>query len=183
MTCPPRPQFRVAQRKAGSVDRFETCCPSSWVFVYADGRVISWVNRAGGISEQVIERRLTPEGVELVRSGILQARDLLGPTNEVPTDAWEDPKARAFVPSRYSVCAWIDDYTQCRVLRFLPAPARGVLRGGTAVFRAGEECTEVTTEEARELLDILGSLVPTGPLGHMSGLRTRRETRCIGTSR
>lgn len=112
MTCPPRPQFRVAQRKAGSVDRFETCCPSSWVFVYADGRVISWVNRAGGISEQVIERRLTPEGVELVRSGILQARDLLGPTNEVPTDAWEDPKARAFVPSRYSVCAWTDDYTQ-----------------------------------------------------------------------
>jgi hypothetical protein len=140
-----------------------------FVFVYADGRVISWLGPSR--SRQIHERRLTPEGVELVRSGAVQAEDLLDAEyapdgsvpvgvhpDEVPANGWEDPELKPFVPSRYSVC--YGDYGSAEpstVLPFFPAPARAILQGAATFHRDQAECSVVTTDEAHALLEILGT--------------------------
>lgn len=138
-----------------------------FVYVYADGRVISWIWTEDQLSAALSERRLTPEGVELVRSGAVQPVDFI-PPNEVPADAWEDPEIKPFVPSRYSVCFWMDSGSTrddvagwqdpSRVVGFFPAPARAILREATTTTPRGPKCPEVTTDEARTLLDILGTM-------------------------
>jgi hypothetical protein len=98
------------------------------IFVYEDGRVIAALSIPGW--KNWFERRLTPEGLELVRAEIRSGgrldpalpppsglpwvwfdgdRDLV--TNGVdpdlswiPASAWEDPEPRLFVPSKYLVC-------------------------------------------------------------------------------
>jgi hypothetical protein len=143
--------------------------PGRFAYVYADGRVISWRHSPIAIGE----RRLTPEGVELVRSGALQPEAFIGHAYEVPLDVWENPKVKPFVPSRYAVCYFMEsgavnrgkmggyEYPS-RVVGFFPAPARAILRGETSFVAEGDddtaplECSEVTTDEARALVDILG---------------------------
>ena len=120
----------------------------NFVFVYADGRVISH----GGLGDRdssgqgVYERRLTPEGVKLVRSGAVEVERLLLSSNPVPADVWEDPEARPYVPARYAICGL--DHAR---LGMMPQRAKALLRGQA---RHGT-CFEVTTEEARALEDIL----------------------------
>ena len=141
-----------------------------FVFVYADGRVIT---QEGGVGF-LTERRLTPEGVELVRSGAIQADDLWSGSVGIPAELWEDPEIKPFVPSRYAVCYDREggnpetinsgyEYPST-VLPFFPAEARAILRGelthgnvdsGTGDL-ANPECSEVTIEEARALDEILG---------------------------
>jgi hypothetical protein len=131
-----------------------------FVYVYADGRVI-W--HVGGINEQ----RLSPQGVELVRSGAVELNDFLSvPTTELlPADAWADPHIRSYAAPRYAVCygdpGGYEDPS--RLLRLLPAPAEAILRGKERTYRPESlaqdigyprevvECFEVTTEEARAL--------------------------------
>ena len=135
--------------------------------VYADGRVI-WSQQTGftGNSKTSsttgwLERRLTPEGVDLVRSGAIRLEDL-DPPSHVPANAWEDPQVKPYVPSRYAVCAaWSQE-----TMRLLPQRTQDLLRGhtdkqavyiGEAVFPglAGGQgvvaCPEMTIEEARAL--------------------------------
>lgn len=126
--------------------------PWRYVQVYADGRVI-WLTEA---TTGWLERRLTPEGVELVRSGAVQPEDVEPPSN-VPESAWEDPEARPYVPSRYVVC--LSEET----MRLLPQRTQDLLGGYTdeqAVVRGevdylagghGVACPAVTIEEARTL--------------------------------
>ena len=119
---------------------------AGFVYVYADGRVISW----GGVGNQgrdgIYERRLTPEGVELVRSGAVKAERFQLSSNPVPDDAWGDPEAKPYVPSRYGICV---DPTHRDLL---PLPAVALLGGPE---NRVEGCFEVTTREARTLDDIL----------------------------
>jgi hypothetical protein len=129
-----------------------------FVFVYADGRVI-W---HPDLAEGPFERRLTPEGVELVRSGAIQAEDLLPPwvLHRVPASAWADAKIKLYAPPRYAICLDPD-----RSVDLLPAPAQALLRGkehtydGAGPILGGgdppTECLEVTTEEARAIDQIL----------------------------
>jgi hypothetical protein len=134
---------------------------AGFVFVYADGRVIS----SGGVGNSgragIYERRLTPEGVELVRSGAVKAERFQLSSNPVPADAWEDPEARPYVPARYAICYWMEqggDYVSpSTVLRFFPAQAREILAGKDNSYQSPVdlECSEVTTEEARALNNIL----------------------------
>ena len=143
-----------------------------FAYVYADGRVIAQERGHGFLTE----RRLTPEGVDLVRSGDIQARDLLGLASVVPADAWEDPEIKPFVPSRYAVCYWMAkgngnpgtinngyEYPST-VLGFLPPQARDILRGDLSHGEVGiddpssSECSEVTTDEARALEQILSDV-------------------------
>ena len=135
--------------------------------VYADGRVI-WSQQTGftGSSRTSsttgwLERRLTPEGVDLVRSGAIQLEDL-DPPSHVPASVWEDPEVKPYVPSRYAVCAaWSQE-----TMRLLPQRTQDLLRGhtdkhavyvGEAVFprlSGGQgvvACPEMTIEEARPL--------------------------------
>jgi hypothetical protein len=145
--------------------------PGRFAYVYADGRVISWGRGPGHLAFG--ERRLTPEGVELVRSGALRPEAFIGHADEVPLDVWENPEVKPFVPSRYAVCYYMESgdrnlgkmggYEQpSRVVGFFPAPARAILRGEMSFVQEGDddtaplECSEVTTDEARALVDILG---------------------------
>jgi hypothetical protein len=122
------------------------------------------------------ERRLTPEGVELARSGAVDASAFLPPWTSLPANVWAD-ETKPFVPSRYAVC-----YSQSRqakpgaanagyedpstVLRFFPAQARAILRGkdhsyerSVGVLVPGPvDCSEVTIDEARVLVDILSDV-------------------------
>ena len=127
----------------------------SYVFVYADGRVIS-----GDFDGTAREQRLTPDGVELVRSGAIQPEDV-NPPSHVPESAWEDPEIKPYVPSRYAVCFYQQSGYEdpSRVLGFFSARARDILRGKDHMYNdpTGDplECSEVTTDEARALDDIL----------------------------
>jgi hypothetical protein len=129
--------------------------PGVHVRVYADGRVLS----AGGA--HFVERRLSPEGVELVRSGMVQPEDLVGPRNLVPESAWEDREGKPYVPARYGACFWgveIPPDVEAR-LDLLPASAQALLRGSDPVAE-NPRCLEVTPEAARSLEEILSEARP-----------------------
>jgi hypothetical protein len=126
--------------------------PWTGLQVYADGRVI-WLTQ---FTDGWLERRLTPAGVELVRTGALEAQVLRGPAAESDS-VWEDPQAKPYVPSRYLVC--LSEET----MRLLPQRTQDLLRGYTdeqAVVHGevdylaggrGVACPTVTIEEARAL--------------------------------
>jgi len=143
--------------------------PFGWVFVYADGRVLS-VEVPGGT--HFVERRLSPEGVELVRSGAVEPRRFLRPAGpSLPAGAWADPDARPYVSSRYAVCyaavralqppappdvagelvGYVDP---SRVVSLLPAQAQDLLRGKER-DRGDRRCSGLTIEEALTLEQIL----------------------------
>lgn len=124
------------------------------IHVYADGRVISLHQIGAGTSNVPtttgwLERRATPEGIDLLRSGLMPS--------ELPQDAWEDPVSKPFVPWKYVVC--LSEAT----LGLLPQRAQDLLRDridDRAVVRGevddlaggpGFACPVVTIEEARVL--------------------------------
>jgi hypothetical protein len=126
----------------------------SWyaVNVYADGRLI-WTRQVsipGQIVPPWIEQRLTPEGVELLRSGAVQlGGEFENPAQGLPESAWEDRTLRPFVPWRYAAC-WGN-----QPLGFLPAEAKDVLRPSPWTDATWGPCREVTLEDARVLVEIL----------------------------
>ena len=139
----------------------------SYVRVYADGRVISWT---AGSELAFDEQRLSPEGIEFVRSGAVQPEDLVGrPTyvTNLPAIVWEDREGKPYVPARYAACFWVDsprdheaDVDPSRVLDLLPASAQALLRGSDPAVNPG--CLEVPPEDARSLEEILSEsgLIP-----------------------
>jgi hypothetical protein len=139
------------------------------VNLYADGRLI-WARGtapAGAVSEW-IEQRLTPEGVELLRSGAVPLGGQFdNPAQGLPVSAWEDPKLRPYVPSRYAICPWRFWGNPSRALGLLPARAQDLLRGTERTFRTDPEgdfeCFDVTIEDARELAGILRDAGFRGP--------------------
>jgi hypothetical protein len=164
---PPEGAVPSAPHEGKVVAESHRWMPNRFVFVYADGRVISLSDGY----RQFIERRLTPEGVDLVRSGDIQPQDLQS-GYDAPANVWEDPEPEPFVPSRYSVCYWRergeDDYVEAdpsTVLPFFPAPARAILEGvpvmsGLSVWREATStapCSVVTTDQAHAVFEILGT--------------------------
>ena len=146
-----------------------------FVLVYADGRVVwfPWggvgqLGEPGRLSGRVYEQRITPQGVDLVRTGAVQPRVFLGASQaEVPASIWANPEVRLYAPPRYAVCFSRSDgdprrdVDPSRVVDLLPAPAKALLRGEgeprsyEALGNPPTECLEVTTEEARALDEIL----------------------------
>jgi hypothetical protein len=137
------------------------------VYVYADGRMI-WTRE--GLTGW-LERRLTPGGVELVRSGAVRFGELfLDPGLVLPESALEDRLIKAYVPARFAVCpGYLPGDTgslePSSILAHLPVSAKALLRGNERTYDAfggvtggnppppstPVECFEVTTEEARAL--------------------------------
>jgi hypothetical protein len=129
-----------------------------FLIVYADGRVLSWNDlrspgAAGpGGGDYVLERRLTPEGVDLVRSGV--------DPDDLPNGAWTDATAKPYAPPRYSVCFWANEVgdpsamPQLAAVDLLPAPAKALL-GGSDPDPLHPGCLVVTTKDARAFYDIL----------------------------
>src|SRR5918995_2485651 len=88
--------------------------PGDWgkskFWLFADGRLISLREAdipegANPRSTGFLEQRITPEGVEILRSAVVRSnpprvtRDV---TSELPKRAWADRTLRAYVPSRYA---------------------------------------------------------------------------------
>ena len=105
----------------------------TYIRVYADGRVLSWdlgeAPPCWGSScpdgVPFVQRRLAPEGVELVRSGAVQPKDWY----LVPESAWEDREGRPYVPARYEACFRPTDSPPDveALLDLLPASAQALL--------------------------------------------------------
>jgi hypothetical protein len=114
----------------------------------------------------------------------LEAR-LTNPGSWLPGSAWKQPKVRAYVPSRFGVCAAVlvgdvDKPAQmrfvqmgpARIVALLPAAAQSVLRGRdwNARGAGGASCFAVTTNEARSLAKALDGA---GPVTARKGGRIR----------
>jgi hypothetical protein len=131
------------------------CCFRNNVSVYADGRVIWWASDGSVVAPggRTLERRLTSQSVDLVRSGAITIEALSPPqvVHGIPASAWVDAEARLYAPPRYKVCFSPDPSA---VLGRLPAPAEALLRGSGSDPSHGR-CLEVTTEEARALDEML----------------------------
>ena len=135
------------------------------VHVYADGWLI-WarglMTNPGPTVSVWIEQRLTPEGVELLRSGAVElGGQAENPGEQLPVSAWENRKLRPYVPSNYALCPWggtkwMKDNPPVARLHVLPAAARDLLRGAEPPSDPdGDWCFEVTIEDARALAEIL----------------------------
>jgi len=198
-------------------------------WVYADGRLIRLLEgdprarrlRAGANrwSSGFLEQRLTPEGVELLRSEIVSsglfghdldiralqhpclnyvqvrngdrvvlvtwhgtecsqkeslatpqqanalehvAARLAHPASWLPASAWKQRKIRAYVPSRFEVCAWVPGrpLEPSRIVALLPAAAQEVLRARDWHAKQAFRCFDVTTKGARSLAKALDDAGP-----------------------
>jgi hypothetical protein len=140
-----------------------------FVYVYADGRVLSATRSA----PYVKERRLTPEGVDLVQSGAVGPYSFIGEGPDLPEGAWADDASKRYVPSRYSVCFQNRGKPGNRgdggfenpstVLRFFPASAQAILGEVTILqdnpYASGGDtrrCSVVSPEEKHALHRIMG---------------------------
>ena len=140
--------------------------------VYADGRVISCSDCSGsGRLAPVVEQRLSPEGVELVRSQAVGPYQL--DLTSLPASAWEEREGKPYVPARYAACFWVsgslpDEEVDVlpRLLNLLPVSAQALLRGGDPAGDPG--CLQVTPEETRTLDEILSEAGLTPRTTHFS---------------
>lgn len=136
--------------------------PGYHVHLYADGRVI-WIRPylpppsskalyETGLSDTGwLERRLTPEGLELLRSGAARLGGQFDdPGSKLPSSAWEGLESEPYVPSRYAVCP---GGPAARAWPLLPRRARDLLRGNEQGYV--HRCLVLTTEDARALDAIL----------------------------
>jgi hypothetical protein len=156
--------------------------------VYADGRVLSAEHNGGTI----VERRLSPEGIELVRqvvgervrlgygSGAVRLETLLGHpglySGDIRQSAWEDREGKPYVPARYGFCFPPVDFPLGveTVLNQLPVSAQALLRGSDP--SRNSRCLEVSPEEARSLEKILSeALLSRGSLGWDVGVWSFRD--------
>lgn len=135
--------------------------PGFAVNLYDDGRLI-WFRQEGGYYPNTwFEQRLTPEGVELLRSrAVPLGGQFEDPGQELPTSAWEDRELRPYVASKYAVLPWATwGRDPARALGLLPAAAQDLLRGTQRTFDeiggGPLECFGLTIEEARALAEIL----------------------------
>jgi hypothetical protein len=125
-----------------------------YAFVYADGRVIWYPDigarvdpdtqvtgaqrrrRADGVPApdgefryEVIERRLSPHGLELVRAGELTPRQFLNsyPDPHRREELWAEPTARLYEASTYAICHTPANLAPASAQ--LPASAQALLSG------------------------------------------------------
>jgi len=134
---------------------------SGYVYVYGDGLVLSLNDRSG--PWVLMERRLTPEGVDLVRSGAVEPSAFLDGTTQLPDMAWADSKVHPFQSPESAICFWIGSgfADPSRALSALPEAASALLRGKERTYtsdglqRVEADCAQVTSAEARALAEIL----------------------------
>jgi hypothetical protein len=161
---------------------FRTTAASSsilvgWVYVYADGRVI-WSSVEGWM----YERRLTSVGLSGVRSRAARPRVFLdmNETSQLPEGTWAD-RIRLYVPSRYAICYFgrrgprLDASS---TVGLFPAPVEALLRSKERTYDVTQgiaqdpaECSTVTTEDARSILEILRDRGGTGEVSGGWGYR------------
>jgi hypothetical protein len=174
---PPKGAQPSYPQRSELVAHWWASAPGDWgksrFWVFADGRLISLREAdipegANPRSTGFLEQRVTPEGVELLRSAVVGSdppRVTWDVTAELPKRAWADRTIRAYVPWRYAVCSDEGDagalghHPQTRGLgrlwSLLPARAKDVLHGNQMDAArsdvANVYCWDLTTKEARAL--------------------------------
>ncbi|HEY6568516.1 MAG TPA: hypothetical protein VI341_13455 [Actinomycetota bacterium] len=130
---------------------------------------LAWGNAGFEVGIDAPETTPTPEQVRTLEGLDARLEDL---TSWLPASAWDDPKYRAYVPSRYGVCyMFIGQDTppgRLDVLDLLPSPAGDLLSTLDTTqsypngFRASQPfwCSVVSTEQARELVAIMRDAGP-----------------------
>jgi hypothetical protein len=105
----------------------------------------------------------TPEQVKAIE----QVDALLAdPGSRLPTNAWDDPRIRAYVASKYAICSGYrpdvgpdrggPTIDASRILELLPPQlARLVRARGWTSWSGGQNCSVVATEEARNVAGAL----------------------------
>lgn len=130
-----------------------------YIYIYEDGQVVLYEDGSG----RLLERRLTQQGVDLVRSGAVDSRPWL---TGLPERAWVDPEYRPYAPSRYAICyrGAGEPIDASRAISGLPASAQVLLRGKERTYDKTDAglggwppvaCSEVTVEQAFVLVDLL----------------------------
>jgi hypothetical protein len=119
---------------------------------------LTWGDAGFQQGSEPIATTPTPEQVRALEQLDARLEDL---TSWLPARAWEDPEVRAYVPSRYSVCYMgkNEPLRRPRILHLLPPRAEDLLRAWDTTREEALSfsfwCSVVTTEEARELDQIL----------------------------
>ncbi|WP_162943720.1 hypothetical protein [Arthrobacter celericrescens] len=127
----------ATQDPAESIVAHHVVLRLGWVVVYGDGTVIEYLN-----SGLMNDRRLTAEGVELIRSGAIHPGALLmQPPAWQPAGTWAVPELTPYVPSRYAACyEWglsrRSDASE--VMGLLPASVQSLLRGRVRTYGEGD---------------------------------------------
>jgi len=116
-----------------------------WIYVYGDGRVVlrhdngRLLTSEGSVSFGVIQRRLSPLGLQLVRSGAVSFAAVLGQPDDVESGFWSPTAPALYQPSSYALCLVNTAPNPPRdqllgdapdIIDRLSGAARDVLRGG-----------------------------------------------------
>jgi hypothetical protein len=89
------------------------------------------------ITSEMTERRLTANGLDLVRSGAIEPAALIYVARSLPqtlpADTWADPELKPYLASRYAACLGIPGHADppghaTEMVGRLPAAARPLLR-------------------------------------------------------
>jgi hypothetical protein len=152
---------------------------------------LNWVGLGSNAKEEAFRREhfegtiATPEQLSALRRVDALLTD---PASVLPSSAWAVRKVRAYVPSHYAVCIGNVNpppKDASHLVSLLPARAADVLRdksrtpfdgevveareGYTVVLgRSVTYCSQLTTEEAREVADALSELDREPGFGHNS---------------
>jgi hypothetical protein len=159
-----------------------------------DGERLLGLTWGGGGQHDTPKAMIVPEQARALEQLVGRLGDL---ASWLPASAWEDPRMRAFVPSRYSVCVEVEQEIGLDVIlaRF-PQEAADLLRdrnwkhdevvdslGTTLDFW----CSAVTTETARAIAqivvagdaevsgDVFGAAYEVGRRDHPTGVRLSFE--------
>lgn len=119
---------------------------------------LTWLRGCGEPELQLA----TPEQADAV---VRLVGRLADPASWLPENAWEDQEIRAYVPSRYAICANLVDLPEgvprsawpktSEILDQLPGPVKALIYADGRVIPESGGCYEVTTDEARAIVRAL----------------------------
>ena len=122
-----------------------------WALVYDDGRALLLRESLGPVTPEmlepgfelptgIVERTLSQDGLELVRSGALTAGTLFEADPPLWDELWAEPGFRTYMPEAYAVCHYVFAGPNGQwapvsgVLDRLPLAARELAQGTEQVF-------------------------------------------------
>lgn len=117
---------------------------AGWVYVYTDGRVLSYPDRqavAGHPNGGILERRLSRHGLEMVRAGEVELRAFLPRSDTLPNSAWRDRTPSDYEPSEFALCHAPPGDRPPRQGLGDPKPIRDLMAGTLQPLLAGTERT------------------------------------------
>ena len=119
---------------------------------------LTWLRGCGEPELQLA----TPEQADAV---VRLVGRLADPASWLPENAWEDQEIRAYVPSRYAICANLVDLPEgvprsawpktSEIVDQLPGPVKALIYADGRVIPESGGCYEVTTDEARAIVRAL----------------------------